>query len=207
MRTAIARLGLTALVAAGGLALTAPTHAATAESGSCDGVAVLVEHDGSTDAGCAAGDPKTAGEALQAAGFDIKKVQSDAKLLCSIDGVPDTSCAKAPEADAFWGFFIADGNSWGFADKGVFAFDPKPGSTIAFSFGSGDEPTTKPKKASAEAASAAESASSGEETSASDASDAEDEGSSTALVTTVGGVVVLAILAGAGILVARRRRS
>jgi len=207
VRTAIARLGLTTLLATGGLALAAPAHAAPAESGSCDGVAVLVEHDGSSSAGCAEGDPKTAGKALQAAGFEIEEVQSDPKLLCAIDGVPDTSCAKAPEADAFWGFFTADGNSWAFADKGVFAFDPEPGSTIAFSFGSGDEPTTKPTKASAEAASAAESASSDEETSASDSSDEEDDSGSTALVTTVGGVVVLAILAGAGFLVARRRRN
>ncbi len=206
MRTALARLGLMSLLAAGGLALAAPAQAAPADSGSCDGVAVLVEHDGSTDAGCAEGDPKTAGDALEAAGFEIKKVQSDSQLLCSIDGVPDTSCAKAPEADAFWGFFTADGNSWGFADKGVFAFDPKPGSTIAFSFGSGDEPTTKPKKASADAASAAQSASSDEGTSAADSEDAKDDSGSNALVTTVGGVVVLVILAGAGFLVARRRR-
>lgn len=202
MRTAIARLGVTALLAAGGLTL-AP--AAQAASGCEDGVTVVVQQESSTSAECAEGDPKTAGEALESAGFEVEKVQSDPKMLCTIDGAPETSCAKAPEADAFWGFFTStDGGPWAFATKGVFDYDPKPGTAIGFRYGSGDAPTTSAKKA---ASSLEETASpDSDETAAADSSEeSQDEGSNARLPTVVG-VGVLAVLAGAAFLVARRRR-
>lgn len=208
MRTTIARLGLTALVATGGLAIASPAHAAGC-AGS-DGVTVVVQHGGSTKTECADGDPEDAGAALESAGFTVEKVQSDANMLCTIDGAPETSCAQAPEAETFWGFFTAsDEGTWEFADKGVFDYDPEPGATIGFRFGDGAEPTMSPDEAAA-AGSAEESSStaedSGEDASASSPDDAGEESDSTALVTTVVGVALLAVLAGGGFLIARRRR-
>lgn len=207
MRTTIARLGLTTLLATGGLAVATPAQAAGC-SGS-DGVTVVVQHGSSTTAECADGDPKDAGEALESAGFTVEKVQSDPRMLCTIDGAPTTSCAKPPEAKTFWGFFTAsESGAWTFADKGVFDFDPEPGSTIGFRFGDGSEPTTSPSEAAASEGDSAQespSASAADEDSGASSEDTEESGP-TALVTTVVGVVLLAVLAGGALLVARRRR-
>src|SRR5699024_7875130 len=202
MRNTIARLGLTALFAAGGLAVTSPAQAAGCADD--DGVTVLVQHEDETTVECADGDPETAGEALESAGFEVEKVQSDAQLLCTIDGTPETSCAKAPEAETFWAFFTAsDGGSWEFADKGVFAYDPEPGTTLGFRFGDGAEPSMTAEEA---VASEDESTAADGTDETSDDSAAEDEGSG-ALVPTVIGFALVAVLAVGGFLVSRRRKS
>lgn len=203
MRTAIARLGLTALIATGGLAVASPAQAAGCADS--DGVTVLVQHDDETRVECADGDPETAGEALESAGFEVEKVQSDAQMLCTIDGAPETSCATAPEAETFWAFFTAsDGGSWEFADKGVFALDPEPGTTLGFRFGDGAEPSMTAEEAAASADDSTADGGADEASSSEDA--AEDEGSG-ALAPTLIGVALLAALAVGGVLVARRRRS
>lgn len=200
MRTMIARLGLTALLATGGLAAATPAQAAGC-SGS-EGVTVVVQHGSSTRAECADGDPKDAGEALESAGFTVQTVQADARMLCTIDGAPKTSCATAPEAETFWGFFTAsEGGDWTFADQGVFELDPEPGTTLGFRFGDGSEPTMSPDEAAA-----AEGDSAQESSPASADPDDGEESGPNALVTTVVGVALLAVLAGGAVLVARRRR-
>lgn len=208
MRATTARLGLTALLAGSGLAIASPAHAA--ECTDSEGVTVVVEHGGTSSTECAGGDPKDAGEALESAGFAVEKVQADPKLLCTIDDAPKTSCAEAPEAETFWAFYTAsDGGSWEFADQGVFDFDPEPGSTIGFRFGDGAEPALAPDEAADEVAaendSAQESPSADGDTDAA-ASDETEESGTSALVPTVIGVALLALLAGGGFFVARRRR-
>lgn len=206
MRTTIARLGLISLIATGGLAITAPAHAAGC-TGS-DGVTVVVQHGSSTKTECAEGDPKHAGEALESAGFTVEKVQSDARMLCTIDGTPKTSCAKPPEAETFWGFFTAsDSGEWEFADEGVFDLDPEPGTTIGFRFGDGAEPSTSPEEAAGEDGSAEETTSASDDASEdTGASDDGEESGSTALVATGVGAGLLVVLAGGAFLIARRRR-
>lgn len=205
MRTTIARLGLTALIATGGLAVASPAQAAGCSES--EGVTVVVQQGDSTTTKCAEGDPEDAGEALESAGFEVEKVQSDAKMLCTIDGAPKTSCASPPDAETFWGFFTAsDDGAWEFADKGVFDLDPEPGSTIGFRFGDGSEPTTSPEDAASEVAKGdaeSETTDSGE---AAPSSDDGDDSGSTTLVASVVGVGLLAVLVGGGVLVARRRR-
>ncbi len=203
MRTTITRLGLTALVATGGLAVASPAQAAGCSE--TDGVTVVVQQGSSTKTECAEGDPEDAGEALESAGFEVEKVQSDAKMLCTIDGAPETSCASPPEAETFWGFFTAsDDGAWEFADKGVFDFDPEPGTTIGFRFGDGSEPTLSAEEAAAEAEESTSGSGDSDEAAAS--SDDGDDGGSTALVASAVGVGLLAVLVGGGFLVARRRR-
>lgn len=210
MRTTIARLGLTALIATGGLAVASPAQAAGCSES--EGVTVVVQQGDSTTTKCAEGDPEDAGEALESAGFEVEKVQSDAKMLCTIDGAPKTSCASPPDAETFWGFFTAsDDGAWEFADKGVFDLDPEPGSTIGFRFGDGSEPTTSPEEAASEVAKGdSESETSGSESSDSDtaasSSDDGDDSGFTTLVASAVGVGLLAVLVGGGVLVARRRR-
>lgn len=206
MRTTIARLGLISLVATGGLAITTPAHAAGC-TGS-DGVTVVVQDDSSTKTECAEGDPEDAGEALESAGFTVEKVQSDARMLCTIDGTPKTSCAQPPEAEEFWGFFTeSDSGEWEFADEGVFDLDPEPGTTLGFRFGDGAEPSISPEEAADEDGAAEETTSAGDD-SADDAasSDEGEDGRSTTILATVVGVSFLAVLAGGAFLIARRRR-
>ena len=205
MRTTIARLGLSALLATGGLAISNPAQAAGCSES--EGVTVVVQQGDSTTTKCAEGDPEDAVEALESAGFEVEKVQSDAKMLCTIDGAPKTSCASPPDAETFWGFFTAsDDGAWEFADKGVFDLDPEPGSTIGFRFGDGSEPTTSPEDAASEVAKGdaeSETTDSGE---AAPSSDDGDDSGSTTLVASAVGVGLLAVLVGGGVLVARRRR-
>lgn len=202
MRTTIARLGLTALVATGGLAVASPAQAAGCSEG--DGVTVVVQQGSSTTTECAEGDPKDAGEALESAGFEVEKVQSDPKLLCTIDGAPKTSCAEPPEAETFWGFFTAeDGGAWEFADKGVFDYDPEPGTTIGFRFGDGSEPTLSAKEAASEAE---QSTSESGDDAASSSSEDEEGGNLTAILASVVGLSLVALVVGGGFLIVRRRR-
>lgn len=203
MRTPIARLGLTLLFfLIGGLFTASPARAADCPDA---GVTVVVEHEGTTTTECAEGDPKTAGEALESAGFEVEKVQSDPRMLCTIDRLPKTSCAKAPEAKTYWAFFTASGDgAWEFADKGVFDLDPEPGSAIGLRFGDGAEPSVSPADAAADAA-ATEEDTTGDADDGAPASEDSEEGGSAGLTTTIVGVVLLVVLAGGAFVVARRR--
>ncbi|PRY56296.1 hypothetical protein BCF74_11913 [Knoellia remsis] len=204
----ITPLALAALVGMPAAAVAETSPGASA----CSGVTVVVESSEGTTTRCAPGDPATATEALEAAGHEITWTKAyDGKVICRIDGVPESdTCAAMPPATAFWGFFQADpqkpGAAWAFATAGVSDVDPAPGTAIGFRLGDGALPQTSPEAAVASASpSAAASPSSDASTDAADAADetADDGSGSWALVA---GLVLLAALVAAVALVAARRR-
>lgn len=147
MRRLLARLGLAALLAGGGLAVASPAQAAACTGSS--GVTVVVQSGGSADVRCASGDPGSAGAALQSAGFSVAQVQTQPGAICTIGGVPSTSCVRMPPKDQYWAFHHASaGGSWSYASRGAFAYDPKPGTVVGFRLGSGAAPGITPPKVS-----------------------------------------------------------
>ena len=145
MRRLLARLGVAALLAGGGLAVSSPAQAAPCTGSS--GVTVVVQSGGSADVRCASGDPGSAGAALQSAGFSVQQVQTQPGAICTIGGVPDTSCVRMPPTSRYWAFHTAPaGGSWSYSSQGAYAYDPKPGTVVGFRLGSGAAPSVAPPK-------------------------------------------------------------
>lgn len=127
----------------------APAAAAVMASGPCSGatgVTVVVDFGsyGGTVVRCAAGDPTSASDALRAARFSQVRVQRDPAFLCRIDEVPgekQDACVVTPPAGAYWALWTVNRDgAWTFANLGVDALDPKPGSVIGFAFGASAKP-------------------------------------------------------------------
>ncbi|GAA4125361.1 hypothetical protein GCM10022415_32190 [Knoellia locipacati] len=145
-------LSLAAATAVGAAALTgaaAPAQAAACSSTS--GVTVVVQSSNGTSVRCASGDPGSAWGALQSAGFSLTAVQRFPDALCRIDGFPKSDpCVNMPPASAYWSFWHApNGGSWTYSQIGIKGWDPKPGSSVGFRFGSGTAPGTQPATVSA----------------------------------------------------------
>lgn len=154
MRVGQRLLGLAATVALGGSALVAA--AAPAQAAACsgtNGVTVVVQSSEGTSVRCASGDPSSAWAALQGAGHGLTPVARFPDAVCRIDGFPASDpCINMPPASAYWSFWHApSGGSWTYSQIGIKGWDPKPGSSVGFRFGSGSRPSVAPATASAPA--------------------------------------------------------
>ena len=142
MLRALARLGSAVLLTGGGLALATPAQAAGC---SASQVTVVVDFGGSAQVHCV-GDAATAGQALEAAGYTLTRVQRDPGAVCKINGTPSNlECVVMPPADNYWSLHHASaGGTWEYATKGFFAFNPAPGTVVGASLGAGGAPGIAP---------------------------------------------------------------
>lgn len=119
-------------------AAAAPTAAYGAPEASCGGgVLVVVAASGAEEqADCVAqpGD-RTAAELMEAAGYELTRVQRFPGAVCRVDGEPaDQACVAMPPADAYWGFFHAEDGEWAYSALGVDALSPGPGEAVALAW-------------------------------------------------------------------------
>ena len=118
---------------------------AGAETSSCgtDEVTVVVAGEGE---GCAK-DGATGLEALDQAGFEVTPVSSMPGMICQINGAPENAdCSKAPEMDAFWGYYTAPlGGEWAFSQKGANEQIAKAGTVEGWAFGNSAQPGEVPE--------------------------------------------------------------
>ncbi len=123
-----------------------PTPAAAAVAGSpCSdptGITVVVDfHDlgGGIEVGCAPQPVDSGFEALEKAGFDAKRVQTQPGALCNIDNQPDRSCAQMPPTSSYWAYWYAPrGGAWCYATRGPDNRKPPPGTVEGWAFSQGN---------------------------------------------------------------------
>lgn len=126
-----------AIAAAGALVgIAAPAQAAPRGT-ACDGtegVTVLVDFGGTEQVGCAQGDPASGTDALTKAGFAWTFHPRETGFICTIGGSPaDQQCMK-PNYWSYW--HKSGGGGWQYSNVGATQYDPAPGSTEGWSFGS-----------------------------------------------------------------------
>ena len=205
-------LALTATLGMVGLGLAPAASAAPAEDGACSdtqGVTVVVQSGSTPKVGCAPGDPKNSGAALEDAGFSVKQVQGQDGMICQIDKAPETSCAKMPGAKKYWAFHLAEPDGkWEFATKGVYQHDPKPGTVVGFRLGDGAAPGVTPSEAATTAAkeSATSDSAAPEREDRSDENDDADPARDALVPTAIGGGLLI-VLGGGAYALARKRRN
>jgi MYXO-CTERM domain-containing protein len=132
----------------------APASACTARSG----VTVIVDFTsfgGDIERGCDSGQPGTALDALNAAGFSTAGTTryGDA-FVCRIDGRPGSeheACVDTPPASSSWSFYFArpSDRAWTYSAAGVLTYRPPSGSLLAFAFGDYAKPGVLPSGATA----------------------------------------------------------
>ncbi|WP_404381806.1 hypothetical protein LL946_14420 [Knoellia locipacati] len=145
VRTRLLSVGAATGLALAGLAgAAAPAHAAACSGTS--GVTVVVQSSAGTSTRCASGDPSSAMAALKATHGVVSPNRYPGTVVCRIDGYPASDpCINMPPADAYWAFFHASsGGSWTYSQSGVASWNPTPGSSIGFRFGSGAAPSVAP---------------------------------------------------------------
>lgn len=155
------------LVAATGIALTAPTTGATATAltadavpaarvaasgtghdGACspeEGVTVVVRTPEETVIRCAVGDPESGEAALEAAGVKVTHDKNGMICQLAVAGEPfpreekGWTCGDF-DGTNFWAYFQATqpGGTWSFATKAANQTDPKPGQVEGWSWGAGE---------------------------------------------------------------------
>ncbi|MEO6019922.1 MAG: hypothetical protein ABIP45_06705 [Knoellia sp.] len=145
MRVVARFLGVLAgatLATAGLVGASAPAQAASCSG--TNGVTVVIQSSNGTSTHCASGDPSSAMNAL-ASVASVTQVQTQPGFICQIDGYPNTNCSRTPPASAYWAFFHGGaGGSWTYSQSGAASYDPAPGSSIGFRFGSGAAPSVSP---------------------------------------------------------------
>lgn len=213
---ALAAAALPATAAAAGPVAAVPTGACTDDTG-VTVVVDLTDLGGEVEVACAT-DAATGTEALQAVGF--VDTRDGAGMICAIDGLPDP-CPATFEG-SYWSYWYAtpDGE-WQPYMEGSDTAVPQPGNLEGWRYSDGTAgPTVTPAVALATAPDPAEDgetttsgeddtagddadgAADGTELTATDTEPATDEGPSPVLLAGVGLVAVLAV---AALLLARRR--
>jgi len=129
-----------------------PASACTTRSG----VTVIVDFTsfgGDIERGCDPGQPETALEALNTAGFSTAGTAryGDA-FVCRIDGRPSSkheACIDTPPAGSSWSFYFArpSDRGWTYSAAGVLGYRPPSGSLLAFAFGNFAKPGVLPSGA------------------------------------------------------------
>ncbi|WP_410563407.1 hypothetical protein [Amycolatopsis sp. cmx-4-61] len=152
---------------------------------------------------CAAGTPANGIAALQEAGIEVAGSQKyGLAVACRINGKPGPdveSCAGMPSATAYWSYWHAPaaGGTWTSSQEGAQTAKPAPGGFEGWAFArpksANDLPAPPRVPPVRQAASPAPAAPA-------------DQGSSFPWGAVLGAVVIL-LVAGAGIVVARRRRA
>ncbi len=193
---------------------TAPAYAAEGRLCTDGGVSVVVDHQdlgGGVEQTCVEdGAGKLASEVFADAGHDLTPVGAFPGAACQVDGQPtDAQCEKMPPADAYWGLFIADGGTWGYAPTGVDELRLEDGAFVGFSWQSSSTPAppgVDPVAATAEPSPTAEAQSDAQSDPQSDAGPPETPNTTTDLSWWVAALVVLLLGAGAALAGRRRRR-
>jgi len=152
---------------------------------------------------CAAGTPANGIAALQDAGIEVAGSQKyGLAVACRINGKPGPdveSCAGMPSATAYWSYWHASaGGSWTSSQEGAQTAKPAPGGFEGWAFArpkSANDLPTPPRVPPVR-----------QVASSSPAPTAADQGSSFPWGLVVGAVVIV-LVGGAGIVVARRRRA
>lgn len=188
---------------------TSPAYAAEGRFCSDGGVSVVVDHQdlgGGIEQTCVEdGGGKLASEVFADAGYDLTPVGAFPGAACQVDGQPaDAQCAKMPPADAYWGLFVAEGGTWGYAPTGVDELRLEDGAFVGFSWQSSSTPALPGVDP---VASTAEPTPESEPQTETQADQGTDEGPNTTtdLSWWVAALVVL-LLVGAAALAGRRRR-
>ncbi|HWD02202.1 MAG TPA: hypothetical protein VG674_07085 [Amycolatopsis sp.] len=197
------------LLIGAGLSGAAPASAAGPAKGTAGycpdatGVTVVVDFQdlgGDTLIRCAPGPQANGVTALQNAGFDLVGTgKYGLALICKIDGKPaDQSCSALPPESASWGFWTAtNGGKWASSQVGVQSWKPPAGSFEGWSFAHDKsfQDYPPPRVAPVRRADAPSTAA---------ATDSDRSGGfPTGLVI---GIVVIVVLAVAGLVVVVRRR-
>lgn len=101
-------------------------------------------------------------DVLEAAGHEVEgSAEFGDAVVCRVDGAPAPeaeSCRSMPSADAYWTFWLADGEAWIFAQQGVDSQPVAGGDVLAMSFQQGTDeapPRVDPAAAAARAEPAA----------------------------------------------------
>lgn len=141
-RRVLGVLAGTALVTAGLVGTGTPAQAAACSG--TNGVTVVIQSSAGTSTRCASGDPGSAYAALQKVA-SVTPVTTQPGFICQINDYPDANCSRTPPASAYWAFFHAPaGGSWSYSQSGASSYNPKPGSSVGFRFGSGTPPSVTP---------------------------------------------------------------
>ncbi len=151
----LAFLAATVMATVAGTGLVPAPAAAAGRCAPGEGVTVVVDFGGlggGTQVACVqdgAGQPSTV--VVERAGFELDGVRSDPGFICAINRRPDpnSSCARTPPADAFWGLFWSNGSSarWSFSTVGAGSLDVPEGGSIGWRWQNGgarDEPGAPP---------------------------------------------------------------
>lgn len=178
--------------------VTLPLGSQPAAASSCGGVAVVVDPPrADTSVSCVDPDSDSAADLFEKAGRELTRVQRFPGAVCRVDGVPaGQPCVAMPPADAYWGFFVSDGDTWEYSSLGVDAVTPEPGQSIALVWqdtAEHQEPDVAPSAAGR-----------GPQAPAEGASTAESE--PVVSVQTLVAASLVVVLGGAAVVVARRRR-
>ena len=97
---------------------------------------------------------------------------------CKVDGEPaDAACQSMPPADAYWGLYLATGDTWDYAPKGADELRLEDGAFVAFAWQDSSESTPPTVEPVAASASASPSPDSGANTESSDSGDGTGESS------------------------------
>lgn len=87
------------------------------------------------------GGGKLAVQVFEDAGFDLTPVGAFPGAACQVEGKPtEAACQKMPPANAYWGLFLADEETWDYAPKGADQLKLKEGAYVAFSWQSSKTP-------------------------------------------------------------------
>ncbi|MEO7269702.1 MAG: hypothetical protein ABIW49_10905 [Knoellia sp.] len=131
-----------ALLTAGLVGAGAPAQAAACSG--TTGVTVVIQSENGSSTRCAPGDPGSAYAALESVA-SVTPVSTQPGFICQINDYPNANCSRTPPASAYWAFFHAPaGGSWTYSQSGASSYNPKPGSSVGFRFGSGAPPSVSP---------------------------------------------------------------
>ncbi|HEY2060229.1 MAG TPA: hypothetical protein VGH57_17815 [Amycolatopsis sp.] len=191
------------LAGAGPAAATVPGKGTAGYCPDATGVTVIVDYQdlgGDTLIRCAPGPQENGVTAMQNAGLDLAGAgKYGLALICKIEGKPaDQSCSGMPPESASWSFWTAtNGGKWESSQVGVQGWKPPAGSFEGWSFAHNkafaDYPP--PRTAPVRQANAPAQAPAGQSTS--------DSGFPWGLVI---GIVVIVLIAAAGVVTGLRRR-
>ncbi|KGN39153.1 hypothetical protein [Knoellia subterranea] len=142
VRRVLGSLIAATLLTAGLVGASAPASAAVCSTTS--GVSVVIQSAEGTSTHCVSGDPSSALSALRAVA-SVTEVATQPGFVCQINGYPNTNCTRTPPGSAYWAFFHGPaGGSWTYSQSGAGSYNPAPGSSIGFRFGSGSAPSVGP---------------------------------------------------------------
>ncbi|KQT93998.1 hypothetical protein ASG49_03395 [Marmoricola sp. Leaf446] len=127
------------------------------------------------------GGGQLATDVFASAGHELTPVGEFPGAACKVDGEPaDAACQSMPPADAYWGLYLATGDTWDYAPKGADELTLEDGAFVAFAWQDSSESTPPSVEPVAASGSASGSASASPSPSTGADLDSPDSGDSTA---------------------------